>query len=60
MLISAPEIDGWGGGGGDQVWVTTALLKPDHITGSPVVTSIQVLFLGYADIGAWNRCPMSI
>ena len=49
---------GWGpagvGGGKNQVWVTTALLKPDHITGSPVVTCIQVSFLGHADISSWN------
>ena len=43
MLISAPGIHGWGGGGEDtggkggvknQVCVTTVLLKPDHITES--------------------------
>ena len=45
------------GGGGDggvknQVRVTTALLKPDHIPESPVVTSIQVSLLGHADISS--------
>ena len=44
----------------NKVWVLTALLKPDHITTSPVVTSIQVSFLGHADISSWNRCLMSI
>ena len=38
----------WGGGGG--VWITAALLRPGHITGSPVVISIHVSFLGHADI----------
>ena len=32
--------------------VTTALLKPDHITGYRVVTSIHVSFLGHADISS--------
>ena len=35
--------------------VQTALLKPDHITGSPVVTRIQVSFLGHVDISSSSR-----
>ena len=55
MLFATFFRENWGGGKKNQVSVTTALWKPDHIIGSPVVTSIQVSFLGHADISSWNR-----
>ena len=41
-----------GGGVKNQIGIKIGLLKPDHIAGSPVVTSIHVPFLGHADISS--------
>ena len=51
MLFATLFLEG-GGGGQNLNLVTTAVLKPDHITGYPVVTSMHASLLCHADISS--------